>query len=270
MVDYYSNFIKVAELKRDTVIREIKENIARYGIMDTLVSDNDSQWNQQSKDFTRANEIQHPTSSPLQPQSNCLAEKAVQILKSILKKCADSEYDVHLALLDLRNTPRDAEMFSPMQRLISRRAKTLIPSYQWQFAQAVRYKTKFSAHSFNGIQTKTEIYYDQHAKSRPSCDPGNTIRIQAAEGWKPAEYVSSSTHPLSHTVRADSQGRTYRRNNYKLMKTREDLNSIQMKRKVYILSHSTQMKQETAVTQVTKLSVMNKPSTDLHLPKMPK
>ena len=134
----------------------------------------------------------------------------------------------------------------------------------------MRYKAKFSAHSFNGIQTKTEIYYDQHAKSRPSCDPGDTIRIQTAEGWKPAEYVSSSIHPLSHTVRADSQGRTYRRNNYKLMKTREDLNSIQMKRKVYILSHSTQMKQETAVPQVTKLSVMNKPSTDLHLLKMPK
>ena len=44
MVDYYSNFIEVAELERDTktatVIRKIKENIARYGIMDTLVSDN--------------------------------------------------------------------------------------------------------------------------------------------------------------------------------------------------------------------------------------
>ena len=135
MVDYYSNFIEVAELERDTraatVIRKIKENIARYGIMDTLVSDNGPQFAcQEFKDFTRAYGIQHTTSSPLHPQSYGLAEKAVQTVKSILKKCTDSGDDVHLALLDLRNTPRDAEIGSPMQRLMSRRAKTLIPSYQ--------------------------------------------------------------------------------------------------------------------------------------------
>ena len=48
LVDYYSNFIEVAELERDTraktVITKIKECIARYGIMDILVSDNGPQF----------------------------------------------------------------------------------------------------------------------------------------------------------------------------------------------------------------------------------
>ena len=133
MVDYYSNFIEVAELERDTraatVIRKIKENIARHGIMDTLVSDNGPQFAcQEFKDFTRAYGIQHATSSPLHPQSNGLAEKAVQTVRSVLKKCTVSGDDEHLALLDLRNTPRVAEIGSPMQRIMSRRAKTLIPT----------------------------------------------------------------------------------------------------------------------------------------------
>lgn len=70
MVDYYSNFIEVAELKRDTrsatVIKRVKENIARYGIMDILVSDNGPQFAcQEFKDFTKSYGIEHITSSPL-------------------------------------------------------------------------------------------------------------------------------------------------------------------------------------------------------------
>ena len=46
LVDYYSNFI--ASLQHDTksitVIKRIKANIARYGIMETLISDNGPQF----------------------------------------------------------------------------------------------------------------------------------------------------------------------------------------------------------------------------------
>ena len=43
MLDYYSMSIEVALLRQNTrtsvVIKYMKENIARYGIMDTLISD---------------------------------------------------------------------------------------------------------------------------------------------------------------------------------------------------------------------------------------
>ena len=92
MVDYYSNFIEVASLKRDTtsrnVIKHLKENIARYGIMDTLMSDNGPQYTSaEFKSFFASYDIQHITSSPLYSQSNGLAEKAVQTVKNFFKKC---------------------------------------------------------------------------------------------------------------------------------------------------------------------------------------
>lgn len=44
----HSNFFKVASLKHDTttrnVMKHLKENIARYGIFDTLISDNGPQY----------------------------------------------------------------------------------------------------------------------------------------------------------------------------------------------------------------------------------
>lgn len=44
-----------------------------------------------------------------------------------MKKCIESEDVVYLALLDLKNTPRDEQMESPMQRLMRRRVNTLLP-----------------------------------------------------------------------------------------------------------------------------------------------
>ena len=121
LVDYLSNFIEVVPLyndtKSETVIKHIKLNITRYGIMDTLISDNRSQYT--SPQFAKFTEscgiINHITSSPTYPQSNGLAEKAVQTVKNLMEKCNANGDDIYLAFLDLRNTPRDDVTGSPMQ-----------------------------------------------------------------------------------------------------------------------------------------------------------
>lgn len=77
--------------------------------------------------FVASYGIEHVTYSPLYPQSNGLAEKSVQTVKNLMKKCLESGDDVYLALLDLRNTPKDEQIGSPMQRLMGRRTKTLLP-----------------------------------------------------------------------------------------------------------------------------------------------
>ena len=56
-----------------------------------------------------------------------MAEKGVQIAKSLLTKAKESGQDPYLALLDYRNTPRDDILGSPVQRLFGRRTKTLLP-----------------------------------------------------------------------------------------------------------------------------------------------
>lgn len=60
-------------------------------------------------------------------QSNGLAEKSEKAVKNLMKKYLESGDDVNLALLDLRNMPRDEQIRSPMQRLMARPAKMLLP-----------------------------------------------------------------------------------------------------------------------------------------------
>ena len=90
MVDYYSNYRKTAKLENTpskTVIGHVKSSMARYSIVDVLISDNGPQFtNQEFKEFSRQYEFEHKKSSPTYAQSNGLAERAVQTMKSILTK----------------------------------------------------------------------------------------------------------------------------------------------------------------------------------------
>ncbi|KAG8179931.1 hypothetical protein JTE90_025256 [Oedothorax gibbosus] len=66
--------------------------------------------------------------SPYHPQSNGLAERAVEVSKVLLKRCQKYNSDITLALLNVRNTPREAGLMSINQRLMSRMTRSLLPS----------------------------------------------------------------------------------------------------------------------------------------------
>ena len=72
MCDYYSNFIEVANLKSTTsrsVIREMKEVFARFGVSDVLVSDNAPQFvSAEFAPFATMWAFEHVTSCPHYPQ----------------------------------------------------------------------------------------------------------------------------------------------------------------------------------------------------------
>ena len=109
--DYYSNFIEVERLNNTTtsgVTKALKVQFARYGVPDTVVSDNGPQFG--SKEFivfAKTWGFTHVTSSPHYPQSNGKAENAVKTLKRLFTKCRESGKSEYLALLDWRNTPSE-------------------------------------------------------------------------------------------------------------------------------------------------------------------
>ncbi|KAL9951231.1 hypothetical protein ACROYT_G043856 [Oculina patagonica] len=129
--DYLSNFIEVARLSSLTscaIIRELKAIFARFGVPDTLVTDNGSQFSSaECTVFAKTCSFEHKTSSPTYPQSNGKAEKAVQTVKNLFRKCKASGTSEFQALLDWRNTPTAGIGTSPAQRLMGRRCKTLLP-----------------------------------------------------------------------------------------------------------------------------------------------
>ena len=225
LVDYYSNYIEVAPLNQDTrsvtVIRNIKTMIARYGIMETLMSDNGPQYiSEEFKGFTEAYNINHITSSPTFPQSNGLAEEAVRQVKDLMTKCKLSGDDFFLALLDLRNTPRDETMGSPMQRLHGRRAQTSLP-----IADSKLKPTAPEANQVHdkmmGYRRRQKLYYDRGAQQLTPIEEEKGLRVRTPRGWKPAEYIRPDKTPNSHIIKAGEQGRLYRRNRRDLLVTGE-------------------------------------------------
>ena len=223
LVDYYSNYIEVEALPALTsrsVIQQMKRILARHGIMDLLISDNGPQYSSaEFKEFTRQYGIQHLTSSPLRPQSNGLAEKAVQTIKRMMIKCIQTNTDFYLALMDLRNCPRE-DIGSPSQRLMGRTIQSLIPTTE----SALRPRTippEVVIRGLERMKEKEKNYYDRSKKSLPSCSPDQAIRMKAANRWIPAEYVREDDTPRSHIVRAGPHGHEYRRNRDQLLVTNE-------------------------------------------------
>ena len=78
-----------------------------------------------------------------------------------------------------------------MQRLISRRAKTLLP-----ISDNLRKPTTVQPETVSSrlmeYRQKQKYYYDQGAKEQDQCQPGDTVRIHSPEGWKPAEFVKDA------------------------------------------------------------------------------
>ena len=129
-VDYYSDYFELdllSDTTAESVINATKRHFARHGIAD-MVTDNGPQYSSTHfSRFAREWEFQHTTSSPLHSQSNGKAESVVKIAKNVVKKAKRGNKDLQMSLLEWRNTP-DSNGLSPVQKLMSRRTRTTIPT----------------------------------------------------------------------------------------------------------------------------------------------
>ena len=176
--------------------------------------------------FTRIDHITC-TSSPRHQQVNGLAENAVKVIKSMLKKCSETGEDPYLALLELRNTPR-GEIGSPAQRLMGRRTRTQLPTSD-KLLQPTGVHPGLVQGQLHQYREQQKMYYDRGAKHQKVIQPGDSIRTLTQEGWKPAEFVKPHNLPNSYMIKAGDQARLMRRNRKELMITREEPHKIRAK-----------------------------------------
>ena len=131
LVDYTSHFLIVCKLSSMTsqhAIYHFKLIFSEYGWPDTLVSDNGPCY--ASEAFTKIMQeynVNHIRSSPHYPQSNGLAEKFVEIVKSLFHKAREEGADLFKALMIYWNTLLASNLQSPVQMLQSRTVRLQLP-----------------------------------------------------------------------------------------------------------------------------------------------
>ena len=199
LVDDCSNWIEVRKLNStnaDNTIAVLKNIFARFGIPITLISDNGppfSSW--KFKNFAQEWGIEHRTSSPYYPRGNGLAEKAVSIIKNILRK--EGEEGLDEGLLNYRACPLLNSEYSPGELMFGRRMRTKIPGVQIPVKPERKWRNM-------------KEWYDRGSKGMSELGKGQEVRMRTTgRTWEPA-MVMDNIAPRSYLVK--TRNGEYRRN----------------------------------------------------------
>lgn len=135
ITDAYSKWPEIYEMsKMDSshTIDKLRDCFARYGLPNTIVSDNGTQFNaQEFKTFCKNNGISHVTTAPYHPSTNGAAENSVKSFKYALNKMLSEEYSnknmstlISKYLFSYRNTPHCTTNQAPSKLMFGRKIKT--------------------------------------------------------------------------------------------------------------------------------------------------
>ena len=154
------------------------------------MSDNASNFvSSEFKSFLLKNGIKHLTSTPYQPGTNGLVERAVQTFKQGMKKQCDGSVDTKLAgfLLSYRITPQRTTGESPAQLRWGRSLRSHLDLLRPDVSTRVHL-----------AQSRQKKQYDQHSRTR-GVKLGDAVSVRnysRGSKWVPATIIQE-TGPLS-------------------------------------------------------------------------
>ena len=201
IIDYFSRFIEVIRLKSTTsraIIEALKSVFSRYGIPETIMSDNGPQYSSNEfKVFAKKYNFSHVTSSPLFPQSNGQVEHAVQTVKRLLKRSDDP----YMALLTYRSTPLQWCNFSPAELLMGRCLRTTLPILKEQLIPPWPYLDKFQELNEQYKQRQKQDYDRRHHTHPFPPIPDNTeVWITSGSSPSSGRVTAHASVPRSYIV----------------------------------------------------------------------
>lgn len=136
IVDSYSKFIDVKEMNKTNaacLIGKMREVFAYFGLPDQIVSDNGPPFgSKQFVEFGKQNGIKMTRIPPYHPESNGLAERAVQTVKSVFKKAFLDIKTITMPeliskfVITYNNTPSTAISKTPNDLIYSFKPRTLL------------------------------------------------------------------------------------------------------------------------------------------------
>ena len=191
-----------------------------------LVSDNGPQFvADEFQKFAKSWDIEHLTTSPYKGKGNGKGEDH----QEAAPQDHETGEDQYLRLLSHRNTHTEGVDRSPVQRLISRRTRTLLPTAN-NLLQPRSISAKHEREKKEDVQKKQVHYYDRNARNLPILDKGETVRMKLftldTKEWKKA-VVMRRLYERSYEVET-ADGASYRRNRAHLRMTKEPPPSTNM------------------------------------------
>ena len=178
-VDNHSNFWEVDRLTSTTsaaIILKLKNHFARYGCPDRLISDKQFTSSEFTK-FAKEWDFEHSTNSPGNSKANGKVESAVKTAKNLIRKALDSRTDPFIAILNYRNTPTQGMESSPVQRLMNRRTRTLLPTTK-ALLQPRTPQANREVKDLAKRQAQQSKYYNQHTRDPPTLTEGDVVRMK--------------------------------------------------------------------------------------------
>ena len=205
VVDAHSKWIEAvpvpstSSLATITVLRNL---FATHGIPELIFSDNGTSFtSDEFKEFVRRNGIRHRTSAPYHPATNGLAERAVQVVKTGLRKNAEGDMGLRLArlLFKYRNTPHATTGVTPAELLLGRKPRCHLDLLHPDIAARVEIKQSAQKSAHDG---------KQKARKFAVSDTVFVKNFQSGEKWLPgiiAKVLGTRTYlvklNLGKTVR---------------------------------------------------------------------
>ena len=184
-----------------TFANQCKLIFSESGWQETLISDNGPCYTADA--FTSVMNIYHVnhiTSSPHYPQSNGLAEKYVQIVKSLFYKAKEKGKDLFKHLMIYYSTPFSGSLQSLMQILQSRSARSAPP-----MSNAARQQLGLQPEKLRTVNKNEHLpLHDQYI--------GQDVMYQDATSkqWHPATTTSLCVQPRSYNI-TTRESVTYRK-----------------------------------------------------------
>lgn len=196
IVDAHSKWPEVFKLGNDStsgkVIRYVRECISRFGLPDTIVTDNGPQFvSSEFKDFCKSNGIRHSTSSAYHPRSNGEAERFVKTFKNAMRTPTRS-VDAVLSefLLTYRGTPHTTTGTPPAELLFKKRPKTLLDLLRPDVDRTVRTKQDKQTEQFNNAKDGRQflpnrlVWVQTLSKNQPKWSQGIILQPVGPVSYK--------------------------------------------------------------------------------------
>jgi hypothetical protein len=189
IVDAHSKWPEVFKLGNDTtsskVINCVRETFARFGIVETIHTDNGPQFvSKEFEEFCTRNSVRHSTSSAYHPRSNGEAERFVRSFKNAMKSSSKADLNLSLCnfLLTYRVTPHATTGVSPSEMMMKHKTRTLLDLLRPNVDAKVRMKQELQQEQFNGkipvreFHQGQQVWVQSFSKNEPKWSLGSIVK----------------------------------------------------------------------------------------------